>query len=436
MSRRIGFWSVFALVTGSQIGSGVFMSPATLAPYGALGLLGWLISGLGAISLALVFAELCARFPKTGGPHVYIREAFGSKAAFFTGWTYWIVSFISTTAVIVTSIGYLSPLLPFQNSIFYLILELALLAAITFLNLRGVKAAGNAEFFLSLLKFIPLIVMPALALYYFNTDNFVMSSTAQAMSLPKMLGHITLLTLWGFIGVESATTAAGSVENPKKTIPRAIIFGTLTVALIYVFSSIGIMGLVPGPELMNSKAPYVDAAGHLFSGNWHLIISIIASIVCIGTLNAWILTSGQIALGLSQDKMLPEAFLRQNNKGAPYLGVICSSLGIVPLLILTNNASLAEQITALIDISVISFLYVYLFCSIGLIKILWQEGKLRLNIASLAAITATTFSLFVISQTPLLTLLISGLFSVSGVPMFFYQRRKKIIQASLSQSVQ
>src|SRR5437879_699390 len=123
MSRRIGFWSVFALVTGSQIGSGVFMSPATLAPYGIWGLLGWVVSGLGALSLALVFSELCTRFPKTGGPHVYVKEAFGKTAAFFTGWTYWIVSFVSTTAVIVTSIGYLSPLLPFEPGFFYVVLE-------------------------------------------------------------------------------------------------------------------------------------------------------------------------------------------------------------------------------------------------------------------------------------------------------------------------
>ena len=425
MSRRIGFWSVFALVTGSQIGSGVFMSPATLAPYGAWGLLGWLFSGIGALSLAFVFAELCSRFPKTGGPHVYVREAFGPHSAFFTGWTYWIVSFVSTTAVIVTSIGYLSPLLNFDKSFYYLILEFLLLFLIILLNLRGVKAAGNAEFFLTLLKFIPLFVLPALALFYFNPDNLIVSPSVSDMRWTQILGHVTLLTLWGFIGVESATTAAGSVENPKKTIPRAILLGTLSVALIYTFCSIGIMGLIPTTELMNSRAPFVDAAAYIFAGNWHLLISIIASVVCIGTLNAWILTSGQIALGLAQDNFLPKYFAQTNERQAPYWGIIWSGIGIAPLLILTNSESLAKQITDLIDISVISFLFVYLACSLGLLKILAQERKLKINIASVASILAIIFCLFVIVQTPLSTLLIASLFTLSGVPMYW---RLKVVR--------
>ncbi len=115
MSRKIGFWSVFALVTGSQIGSGVFMLPANLAPYGFYSLAGWLFSGAGAIALALVFAGLCARFPQTGGPHVYVHHAFGRGWAFFTGWTYWVISWVSTTAVVVVSIGYLTPIIGHQS---------------------------------------------------------------------------------------------------------------------------------------------------------------------------------------------------------------------------------------------------------------------------------------------------------------------------------
>jgi APA family basic amino acid/polyamine antiporter len=424
MSRRIGFWSVFALVTGSQIGSGVFMSPATLAPYGMWGILGWVISGFGALALAFVFSELCTRFPQTGGPHVYVKEAFGRRAAFFTGWTYWIVSFVSTTAVIVTSVGYLSPLLPFEQGIFYIILEFALLGAIVLLNLRGVKAAGHAEFFLTLLKFIPLLVMPALALFYFDASNISMSPAALEMPISSVLGHVVLLTLWGFIGVESATTAAGSVINPSKTIPRAIIFGTLSVALIYMFCSIGIMGLIPGAELMSSRAPFVDAAAYLFKGNWHLLISVVASVVCLGTLNAWILTSGQIALGLAEDNLLPQFFARTNKAHAPYWGILVSSFGIAPLLILTNSDSLAQQITDLIDISVISFLFVYLACALGLLKLLRDEKKLKISVASVSACVAIIFCSFVIYQTPFTTLLVSSLFTLSGLPMYWRLRAK------------
>src|SRR3990167_4496922 len=218
MSGKIGFWSVFAIVTGSQIGSGVFVLPATLAPYGQFSILGWLISGMGAICLALVFAGLCQRFPRTGGPHVYVKEMFGVSAAFFTGWTYWVISWVSSTAVIIASISYLSPFVGHQSPYVYLLLEILLLVGISFLNLKGLEAAGAVEFILTLLKIIPLLVLPLIAIWYFNANNFVLAPAIEALPLSSKLAQVTLLTLWGFIGLETATKPAGSVKDPAKTI--------------------------------------------------------------------------------------------------------------------------------------------------------------------------------------------------------------------------
>ena len=106
MQHKIGFWSVLSIVIGSQIGAGIFMNPAILAPYGYVGLAGWAITGGAALCLAIMFSLLCSRFPKTGGPHVYVQSAFGSHVAFFVGWAYWLVSWVSTTVVIVASIAY------------------------------------------------------------------------------------------------------------------------------------------------------------------------------------------------------------------------------------------------------------------------------------------------------------------------------------------
>ena len=430
MSNKIGFWSVFALVTGSQIGSGVFTLPALLAPYGAFSLAGWLIAGVGAIALALVFGGLCSQFPRTGGPHVYVQQAFGSIASFFTGWTYWVISWVSTTAVIVASVGYLSPLIGTQSAEIYLLLEVMLLLAITALNLKGVKAAGQAEFFLTLLKFLPLLVIPIVALVNFNPDNFVMASSMTALSTPQLLSQVTLLTLWGFIGVESATTPAGCVKDPCQTIPRAIIFGTLCVAGLYMINSVGIMGLIPGPELAQSKAPYVDAAQHIFGGSWYLVVSIIASVVCIGTLNAWMLASGQVALGLAEDKFLPAFFAKKNKYDAPYGGLLTSCAGIIPLLILTSNDSLSHQITAIIDFSVIAFLFVYLACTLAYVKVLRKSASQSFY-KWVYTIIATIFCLWVLYETPLKTLLIASLFVVSGLPGYWlWYRRQFFIRRS------
>jgi basic amino acid/polyamine antiporter, APA family len=423
ISRKLNFWSVFALVTGSQIGSGVFMLPANLAPYGLYSLCGWLISGLGAIMLALVFAKLCSWLPKTGGPHVYIKEAFGNTAAFFTGWTYWVVSWVSTTVVIIASIGYLTPLIGDQSVIINVLLEIVLLLGITFLNFRGVGVAGRAEFLLSLVKIIPLGLVPLIALFYFNINNFVLSPSLAPLPLSSLLSQVTLLTLWGFIGLESATTPAESVENPATTIPRAVVLGTASVALLYLLNSTGIMGVIPGQELMHSNAPYADTVRYIFGGNWHLIISVIASLICIGTLNAWTLTSGQISLGLAQDGLLPAIFGKKNMYDAPQFGLIISCLGIIPLLIITANASLARQVLAIIDFSVTAFLFVYAFCCLAFFKILFQrirQGSEKL-LPLLYGGIAFIFCCWVIYETPLTTLVIASLFIVSGIPLYFYR---------------
>jgi len=426
MSRKIGFWAVFALVIGSQIGSGVLMLPAGLAAYGGYSIAGWLISSVGAIALALVFALLCSRLPHTGGPHVYVKAAFGNTAAFFTGWTYWVISWVSTTAVIVACVGYLTPFIGDHSRTVYLGVELLLLLMITLLNLKGVKTAGNAEFFLTLLKFIPLVLLPLIALYYFDTAHFVIDTSKANLDTSQILGHVTLLTLWGFVGLETATTPAGSIENPSKTIPRAIVFGTICVAVLYIINSIAIMGLIPGQELMHSKAPYVDAAQRLFGSQWHLLISVIAAIVCIGTLNAWILTSGQIALGLAEDKLMPGFFAQRNKTDAPIWGLMISSIGIVPLLILTANESLAQQIIAIIDFSVVAFLFVYLICCFGFLKLLIQQDSKVNWPYCLCAFVAIVFCGWIIYETSLKTVAIASLFVVSGLPVYFFWFRQHV----------
>lgn len=420
MSQKIGFWAVFALVAGSQIGSGVFMQPASLAPFGLYSLAGWLISGTGAIALALVFSWLCSRYPKTGGPCVYMQEAFGPIAGFFTGWTYWVISWVSTTVLFVASIGYLSPLFGHPSAGTRLVMELLLLFFLTWLNLRGVVAAGRAEFVLSLLKIIPLILMPAMALIHFDMANFVIDATKVSESdLSNVLSSVALLTLWGFIGLETATTAAGAVTNPAKTIPRAIVFGTLCVAILYFVNSLAIMGLLPGADLATSKAPYADAAQAIFGGSWHLVVSAIAAVVCIGTANAWTLSSGQAALGLAQDGLLPARFAHVNKSGAPSVALMASCIGIVPILILTANENLVAQINMIIDFSVTAFLFVYLGCTLAFAKLLLKTNERPVTYI-VAAIVGALFCFWVLFETPWHILAIASLFTVSGLPVFFY----------------
>ena len=424
-SHKLGFWSVFALVIGSQVGSAIFLLPATLAPYGFLGVLGWVGSGCGAIALAVVFAALCTRYPKTGGPHVYAEQAFGKVAAFFTGWTYWIISWVGTTVVVVASIGYLSPFIGAQHPLVYFLFEALLVLFIVLLNLRGVQVAGRVELMLAILKSIPRILIPFCALWFFSPKNFVIQEPSTTVDFFQLLGRTMLLTLWGFIGLESATAPAGAVENPSKTIPRAIVLGTLSVALIYVFNSIALMGLIPGNVLMSSKAPYVDATQLIFGGSWYLIISIMTALVCISNLNAWTLISGQIALGLAEDNFFPDTFARKNRYDAPKWGLIVSSAGVVPLLFLTMHENMAYQISMIIDFSVTAFLFIYLISALGFLKLLVQQKEPAPLYQWFACCIAILFCSWIIYTTPLRILGIASLFVASGLPLYLLWYRRQ-----------
>lgn len=420
--KKIGFWSVFAIVISSQIGSGILILPVTLAPFGLYSFLGWIFSGLGAISLALVFAGLCHRFPKTGGPHAYIHAMFGRIPAFFTGWTYWVISWFSTTVVVIASIGYLSPFIGQRSSFFYLFLEIALLLLITALNLKGIRSAGRTGLILTVLKTLPLFILPVAAFWYFDAHHFVVETHISQQPISSTIAQVTLLTLWGFIGLESATTSAGSVLHPEKTIPKAIVAGTICASILYLINSLGIMGLLPSEILSQSKAPYIDATNLIFGGEWHLIIAIIASIICIGTLNAWMLASGQIALGLAEDKLLPVLFTKQNKKHAPTYGLLLSCLGIIPFLFLMMKHSVAKQLSTLIDDSVTAFLFVYLACNLAYIKILWKEKAKFYHWTY--TIIALFFCLWILFKTDWIILATAAMFVLSGLPLYLFWYRK------------
>lgn len=424
MSKKIGFWSVLAIVTGSQVGSTIFIAPASLAQFGVFSLYGWLISAFGAICLSLVFASLCARFPETGGPHVYVKNVFGKTSSFFTGWTYWVVSWVSSSVVVVTAVGSIGSIVGDLSEVAELTLQICLLMSIALLNLRGVKAAGTAEFVLMLLKLVPLVTIPILALYHFDTKNFLISDHVSSMPTISILSQVTLLTFFGFVGLESATAVAGEVKNPTKTIPKAIIAGTFFAAFFYILNSVGIMGAISTSELSSSKAPYADVVHLALGGNWYIVVSVIITIVCAGSLNAWILASGQIALGLAQNGLMPKKFAQKNSNGAPFFSIIVSCLGVVPLLIITFDDNIAKQVSAIIDYSVTAFLFVYLACCISFAVIEIREKEVSFA-PLICSILATIFCVWIISQTPLQSLIIAALFVVSGLPMYVYIKLKK-----------
>lgn len=420
-SRKMGFVSIASIVVGSQIGAGILCVPGGLAAYGSIGLFGWLASAGGAILLALIFAQLCSHIPKAGGPHVYVQEAFGKTTGFFIGWGYWLIAWTSNIAVAIAAVSYLTPVLGHMSPMHNLILEILIIVVLTMINIYGAALVGKVELFLTILKCLPLIIIPIGGIIYFNMDNFY-PFNSKSLPAHDVLNKTALLTFWCFIGVEAATANAGIVENPQKVIPKAVICGTIMVAFLYVLNCVGVIALVPQEVLVTSNAPYVEAAKKIFGNNIDIYASIIISLACIGTLNAWILTSGQIAYGAARDGLFPAFCGKTNKYGAPHISLLISLVGTIALLFTTLSDDLISQVNMVIDVAVTAFLFVYLSCMLAFLKLFGKKQPFY----GFISIVAGLFCLWIICHSPMINIIVSCALILSGLPVYLMHKNNSI----------
>lgn len=360
---------------------------------------------------------------------MYIEMAFGKKLGFFAAWTYWLISWVSSVAVILAFVGYLSPLIGVSHPMALLLMEILVIAAVTGINILGVRFVGSMEFFLTLLKCLPLILIPLAGLFYFQSTNFY-PLYDEGSSLLASLNTSTLMTFWGFIGIEMANVLAGLTENPQRSVPRAILTGCLIVGSIYIFSNLGILGILPRDVLSSSAAPYAEASRIVFGFGWEKLIACFAVLACLGTLNAWVLASGQVAVEASKEGLFPPIFSKTNRFGAPYMSLLISLYAIVPILILTMSPSILTQLNDIIDVSVITFLFIYLLCMVSFIKISWQKKRVSPFYTTLALL-AIGFCLWILAFISLSSLLWCLLFVCSGIPVYFWKKRREVQDGSV-----
>lgn len=360
--RRLGLWMATALVVGNMIGSGVFLLPASLGAYGGISLVGWLFTTAGALLLALTFARLARAHPRAGGPYAYTRAAFGDFAAFLVAWGYWISICAGNAAIAVALVGYLAFFAPAlaTSPLLGAAAAVASIWFLTWVNTRGVREAGGVQLVTTLLKLAPLVAIGALGLSHLDVAHFV-PFNASGRSTLGAVSATAALTLWAFLGLESATIPAGAVARPDRTIPRATLLGTGIAAAVYILSTAAVMGVVPPGALAASTAPFADAARAMW-GPWAATaVAAGAAIACFGALNGWTLLLGQMPLAAAADGLAPRAAGRLSARGTPTLALAVSS-ALVTVIVATNyTKGLVVEFTFIILLSTIATLVAYLF---------------------------------------------------------------------------
>lgn len=260
-SKKIGLGPATSLVLGNMIGSGIFLLPSALAKYGGISIVGWIVSAIGGLVLAKVFSELGKQFPKTGGPYTFAKEGFGDFSAFLVAWGYWIAICCTNAAIIITMLSYLSVFFPVINSSPLVSISIGLLVLwfLTYVNSKGVKEAAWIQLVTTILKLVPLFLVAIVGLFFVEIEHFYPFNLSGKSNF-EAITITTTLTLFAFLGIESATIPADNIKRPEITIPKATKIGTWIAIIVYVLGSIAVMGLISPETLAVSKAPFADAA--------------------------------------------------------------------------------------------------------------------------------------------------------------------------------
>jgi basic amino acid/polyamine antiporter, APA family len=426
--RKLGLWTSTALVIGNMIGSGIFLLPSSLAPYGGISIVGWLFTAIGAICLALVFAKLAAWIPKAGGPYAYTRLAFGDFAGFWIAWGYWIAIWVGNAAIAVACVSYLEVFIPVLkgNTLLAGLGAIALVWLFTWINCRGIKEVGVTQLWTTLFKIVPLVAIATIGLFWFNPSHFIPFNPSGKPAF-SAVSAVAALTLWSFIGLESATVPAGDVINPARTIPRATILGTLVTALVYILGTVAVMGVVPQATLASSGAPFAEAA-RLMWGDWaYYAVGLGAVVSCAGALNGWTLLQGQIPMAAAGDRLFPQKFGILSQRGVPAFGVIISSLLITLLLILnySGSKSLVEIFNFVILLATLTTLIPYVFCSIAEFIIFLRDpahlgGRKQFRGSGIVAAIAFLYSVWAIYGSGAETVMYGFMLLLFGIPVYVW----------------
>ncbi|WP_371372605.1 amino acid permease [Thalassotalea aquiviva] len=419
----LGLWTATSLVTGNMVGSGIFLLPAALGVFGGISLLGWIFTTLGAMTLAYVFANLARHINGSGGPFIYTQQAFGDFWGFMVAWGYWFCIVSANAAIAIALVSYLTVFVPIlaENNLYAAITTLAIIWFLVWVNLRGVKEAGQLQLVTTLVKVLPLLVIAIVGLFYINPDHFSPFNLSQESNL-SAISATAAITMWAFLGLESANIPANEIRDPKKNVPRAAILGTLIAAMIYIPVTIAVMGLIEPAELAQSNAPFAQAAAILF-GSWaYYFIAAIAVISCFGALNGWTLCLGQVSLAPAKQGLFLQSFAKTSKRGVPAKAIVYSTV-LVSLIVLMNfHRSLVEQFTFVILLSTLTSLLPYLVCTI---VNLWLIKHKRNNLSHIKGHIALSciacgFSLWIIINTGFEAIAWGLVLLLCGIPLYFY----------------
>lgn len=436
--RKMGLGAASALVMGSIIGTGVFLLPASLAAFGTISLIAFVFTALGAVALAQMFGVLSKRLPADGGPYAYSRAAFGNAVGFFNAWSYWITAWAGNAAIVVAWVVYVEVFINAgHNAVFSILIGAVGLWIPAAINLSGVKNMASVQIVTTIIKFIPLVIISTVGLFFIDwsyvTDSFNVSGRGPIAAVVSAMA----LAVFSYLGVETASVAAGKVRNPKRNVPLASLLGTLACTVVYLLSTLVIFGTVTNADLTkDGSQPFTESFNNMFGGTWSGYAVAVAAIISgFGALNGWTMICAEMPFAAAKEGLFPKRFAAVSGKGVPAFGIIAST-GLATALMAFSYFGQAgsEVFSFVILLAGLTAAVPYLFSALALAK--WsfvpdqRSSGANWRWDAAIAVIGVLFSAliiygsFTVPGTQLNLIIVSVLVFLIGLAIYLYMRKR------------
>ncbi len=384
-----------------MMGSGIVMLPTKLAEVGTISILSWLVTAVGSLCLAYAFAK-CGMFSKRPGMGGYSEYAFGKSGNFMANYTYGVSLLFANIAIAITCVGYGASFLEVElTPIQVCIATIAVIWICTCSNFLGASITGKLSSFAVWCVIIPVLVLSVIGWFWFDPDLYVASWNPHNQPFFTAVGASISMTLWAFLGLESACANSDAIDNPEKNVPIAVMAATIGVAIIYITSTNIIAGIVPNEQLVASNAPFGLVFAHMFSPAIGKVVMGLLVLSCAGSTLGWQFTIAKVFQQSAVDGLFPKVFARVNKYGAPIAGMIIITTIQTGFCLMTISPALFKQFNMLVDLAVVTNIMPYIL-SMAAVGVIMKQAKVdpaKAKLYNFAALIGAVYSFYALIST-------------------------------------
>lgn len=467
LARKLTLGVAISLVVGNIIGSGIFTIPAGIAATATplWTMVAWGLVTLGTFFIVMSYARLSTKYPDTGGPVLYAKEAFGNFGGYAMSWVWWITSAIGNAAIVSLFVTTIEAMIEKMtgNVIFgegsgkRLMFTLALIALVTLINYIGVKQAGRVSYITTIIKLAVLLFFVAVAVFFFKMDNIHTSAVTKASAgysvvtpspFTMIIGAITFI-YWAYTGIESSTLAGGEIIDPKKNIFKSTVYGFGIAAVIYLAVSLLIMGVLPQGVLADSKTPFPDAFAAMLGSEffgikdfWFLFINGAISISLLGALSGWFLTTARCIFAPAEEGYFFEEMGKVHTKyqtpaNALFISAVVTTIFVIAnFFAVRNGGNVGAEFGNIITVAAILNLPTYLGTTIAELVITLREKRSpevkQLVLIGIAIAVSIAFIIFGVMSGLTISWqiwLVGIVLAVIGLPLYPVHRNRQYNKA-------